>query len=151
MTEAPVGGSEGIPVQPEGAPASYDADLLLGMLVAVINSHADNSAGITLSLGGSLVSGLAINAKTWMDRQEEVLREFSQPIAAIFDGWAQALADQAPDGDGSTIEEAIEQVADAHFVHLTDATIVTGPHQRDLGLMRVRLDRVDSWSLATIH
>jgi hypothetical protein len=98
--------------------------------------------GITVAVGGGLVSGVLIAREKWLDKyvlaystSDKDGQEFARQLRAAFG------EDDLPESDDSPFRY--------HYLHLQDAQVVHGstglPVDR-AGFWRVRLDAVTGWS-----
>lgn len=98
-------------------------DLVLQDLVGIVNRFPASAFGITLFVGGSVVTGMLISAQEYFERYasvwREALKETPDVAERIANGWA-AL------GSKHANEAQENPRGPFHFVHLRDALILTG-------------------------
>ncbi|WP_166435857.1 hypothetical protein [Cellulomonas shaoxiangyii] len=112
-----------------------------------LGGDSRNEIPLTLSCSGTVVAGIAVPQETWVHLLGEEFREvLPSPVG---DDVADGL--RTVDADGREREVAArESGAEPAFgyVNLKDAVLV--PSGTWLGLWRVRLDRLDGWTLGSI-
>lgn len=116
------------------------ADGLLLDLIHVLNGNPDGILGITVTVGGSIISGIAIGRDAWIDAQR-ARRGPDDGLDGLWNDYTTASAER-------TNPEFID-----YFLHLKDATHVGRPGSVPANggvLMRVRASEVSSWSLIFI-
>lgn len=131
-----------------GGPAGDAADPFFEYLARVfLGGDARNEVPLTLSCGGTVVAGIAVPRETWVELLGEELRQ----VLPAPDGDDVAAGLSTVEADGRE-REAAARAAGAEptfgYVNLKDAVLV--PSGNWLGLWRVRLDRLDGWTLGSI-
>ncbi|WP_152185542.1 hypothetical protein [Segeticoccus rhizosphaerae] len=125
-----------------------DEDLLLSVLLAVVPGEADSDAsvGVTVTVGGVVISGKAVSfahwSKLWTAEVTRAHEGMGGGLRAALEGWVQERADFI-----SRREAEDRPVPDPAALCLADAKILNGPHTYRAGLMRVRRSQIDAWSL----
>lgn len=111
-----------------------------------LGGDSRNEIPLTLSCGGTVVAGIAVPRETWVDL---LGGEFRQALPSPF-------GDEVAAGLRSVDERTTEDEAAARaegaepsfgYVNLKNAVLV--PSGTWLGLWRVRLDRLDGWTLGS--
>ncbi len=124
---------------------------LRNFVETVIASGAE--VGLTLSIGGSIVSGIAINGEKYVDLFADQFtsggpsNEFGQAVGEAFRGWKKVY--QKPDNAPEDWERP-----HTNYIHLKNARYHTPGHDGIPGngiLWRGRLDRVDGFSLGNFQ
>ncbi|WP_369211213.1 hypothetical protein [Streptomyces flavofungini] len=112
---------------------------VLGML-----EHAkdDSSVGVSFNVNGGLVYGQLIKRSVW---QKLWLAEVSQ--ASQFAGDVLSQITQLTDAEDT--EDEADQPLNFHFVHLKDATFLSGGARQYLGLWRGAMAQIGGWSNST--
>jgi hypothetical protein len=127
-----------------------ELDLVLKFIFGMNGEHKDGSVGITVSVGGTVISGNAVNYQVWNDLVIEGIR------AAGADGVADAMRRVSNTRD--EVHEKMVERREKHgvpappfgYLHLRDARLITGSAALSgPGLWRVRTDRIDGWSFTT--
>lgn len=129
-------------------------DVVLRVLASLAQKHEDFGIGVTLSVQGSLISGILIGRDAWFSAQASLLSRSGEMGAAIGgalrDGVAAAEEDAIADNEAN---EALD--LDHYYVHLRNATIMSGsqPITSSDGpegqgtLWRVRISEVSAWTM----
>ncbi len=138
-------GSTPISTVPEGGDGSDrtpSLDWMLQLLVAMINSDPRNSMGLTLSVRGSVVSGIAVHRGRWAEEMMRAVVEAGSesegsPVADVF---------RSVKMDAEAGSDLGEESVRTGFIHLVDASV----DQVLVGHWRGRLSRVDGWSLGVV-
>jgi hypothetical protein len=142
----------GIDDDPDGLAAEdvESTDYLLELLVKLLGVEAgDTRLSLTLMTSGGILSGEAVSLGTW-----------ERAIETALTG---AQSDGSGDGLPGVLRVHVDAFAAAHesrrerglstpvprFVHLRNARLWTATHSREVGLWRVRIDKIDGWSLGT--
>lgn len=119
----------------------YAPDTALSMLVSTIDRLSDAGVGITVTVGGTQISGRLTARRKWLEEYRAVLGEDLAFIPAIYD----ALWDV--DDERSETEETPKFSA---FLHLAQATTIL-PGGGRLGgenfYWRGRLTEIQGWSV----
>ena len=123
---------------------------MLQVLVHGANETDDGGVGsgvhLTLTVGGTLVSGELISAASWFSIQElEAAERGSLDFGSALGQMASMMKETRTDEDG-------EQLMPNH-IHLINACVLHDsqpiPTSRDLR-WRGRLDKVDGWNLGSL-
>ncbi|WP_136604651.1 gas vesicle accessory protein GvpU [Paenibacillus dokdonensis] len=112
-----------------------DKDFTLGNLSRMAN--AGLIIGITLTVGGNIVSGNMISGKEYMESIADTLENINEQgdtLATLYRSYSSNIY------DGSDESERVE------FVHLKDAIIFQGTVRHQVGLWRGRINAVDGYS-----
>lgn len=130
-------------------PKDLYLDILMDFVLGSNNDSEDGSFGITLSLQGQAISGLAISHDAWTRHFVDQLREASSGLgdamSTLFDNF------NARNREVAARAESSEQLRPSRrFIHLRDATVFTGTTRLNVGLTRVALDDVSGWSLGSL-
>jgi hypothetical protein len=145
-TEAPPDATYGMWSPPE--PDAWRGDLLLGEIISTLNVLGSSSEEVweevALVVGSSVIVGRAVNGPSWLTSQAESLRRDGASTNGCrtrpLQEWAEAMerlrSTYREDDDSDSVG----------YVHLRDVTVY-GPRRFDTAFMRVRLDRVDAWTL----
>ncbi|WP_145153082.1 gas vesicle accessory protein GvpU [Paenibacillus xylanexedens] len=115
-------------------------DVTLEALVRVANIGL--SIGVTLSVGGALVSGILASGKEYMESVADLfegVNEQGEHLASIYRRFAEGV-----------YSEAIPDDANIEFIHLKDATIYHGTTDFNISLWRGKLSAVDGFSFGTL-
>jgi hypothetical protein len=142
--------SEGtdLPSEPDEERPIDDGDFELGMLVRLANAGA-MSLGVTLWVGGSVISGLLVGAATYFDGvAEKTARaggDGGEVLAGLYRDKAAAFREQI----GTEFETAFSAPYTLTFIHLQHARVFSPGGffiPRDEGVWwRGRIDRVDGF------
>jgi hypothetical protein len=130
-------------------------DEVLRLLVQEINSSAALEVGVTLSVRGLLISGVAVGWRAYYKGMSAYLRSAARGsdaekvaghIASIFDGLVQQQ---------DTAEESNPILKDSppSFIHLRDARVLLGSESvpRQQGMWwRSRLSEIDGFTVGTL-
>ena len=133
----------------ETASDDYAApDWLLGLFVHAANA-SEMSMGVTLTVGGTLVSGSLIGLseyeRLFVETVQAASPDFAEGMKQVFaEGMKQREAQLA------ALEAAGQQPPDARFIHLRNAHVIMGEEWTPASLWRARLDSVDGWSIGSI-
>jgi len=153
-TEEPNSAEQPEPEGDEESPLDRDAgDPNLSVLVRIANTGA-MTMGVTLLVGGAVVSGLLVGSIEYFEslasRLEEEGGEGGQALADVYRTQAGEFREQMP----SDFDEAFGAPYVATFIHLKNAHVFSpsgayipknqGTHWRG------RLDSVDAWSIGSI-
>ncbi len=104
------------------------------------------SFGVSLLVGGTWVTGVAISGQQWFrELAEGVRRSGSSEAAELFAGAVRELGD-------SIYGPVSDQSLPIGFIHLNGARALAGGAPVEEGrLVRLRLDRVDGWLLGELR
>lgn len=131
-------------------------DPVLQFLVTfVTDSESEGSLGLTVTVGGTLITGQLVSYRTWFHRLEMLAAEQAMSAAQFVGAIGSWVSDQHAQFKG-----ADDEPLPSH-VHLADARIVQGAHYPLDGVVtlipaapalmwRSRLDRIDGWSLGEL-
>lgn len=143
--DEPETGSDGV-----GVEIDQRGDEVLANLVRAANK--DFEMGITLAVGGLLVTGILVGPRRWLDGLLAELREGNDGLAAFADGLDEGLGaafaqhDRELDGDDwKYVEIAFVHLRDARFVQPGASPI---PENRPV-VWRGLFESVDGWCLGT--
>ncbi len=125
-------------------------DVLLTVLAGSLQEARDFEIGLTVTVAGGVVSGLAIGRDRWLSKFASVTRE-AQPGAETSLGEAFEAAIHQID-----LERPAEEEVSFGFLHMVDARFISGagmsPSSGSPGfLWRGRLTHVTSWSLGQLR
>jgi hypothetical protein len=128
-----------------------DGDWLLAIFVRAANRGA--SVSVTLSVGGSIVSGMLVGAAEYLEglgaEFEATDMDDKDKMGDMFREMAvQAREEWSPENDEQTDDYVVS------YIHLKDARYLGGaggymPSNRGLW-WRGRLDKVDGWSFGSL-
>lgn len=134
------------------APATPPAGFLDGILLGLRDSAQSGSitgVGITLTIGGSVISGTLVGRNTWLDSMHNDLSTNHPTIGKV----TEVLRDTFRHDLSGDEAELSKLMDDDLFIHLVDAKYVTGmnalPSEGSL-FWRGRIDRVEGWSLGAL-
>jgi len=145
-TEAPTEVPYGAWSPPE--PDEWHGDLLLGEIISTLNALGSSSEevweDVSLVVGSAIIVGRAVNGPSWLTEQAARLREDNaatnglrtRPLGEWADAMERVRSTYRDDDDSDSVG----------YVHLRDVTVY-GPRRFDTPFMRVRLDRIDAWTL----
>jgi hypothetical protein len=128
-------------------------DWALGILLRLtVDLSVENSIGLSVVAGGSLVSGIAIHREKWLELLASQIR------AAGVDGSTDVLAGGLETLVGGAFKGVVDmkQRRDAaklpmpatHFLHFRDARVYTGQWV-NYAVFRVNLADVTGWSIGS--
>lgn len=126
-------------------------DGYLDILLSAMNGFKDElegSFGVTLVVGGSVVSGTAIGRKEWIRLFVESLQDNGADflVKVLGDTWPDAQKYFENDYDR---RDALNlRTRKRAFIHLKDARVHNGATHK-VGLWRGSLDSVDGWSMGS--
>ncbi|TMV44816.1 hypothetical protein FE783_31265 [Paenibacillus mesophilus] len=126
-----------------------EKDWLLAAYVAVVNGSSIEM-GVTLSVGGTTISGMMISGQTYTRLLIESLRAAGSSGAETI---ANALEEPLTAFYGNRVEQDSEQVANIGFIHLKNVKILGGNNQFiefNNCLWRGRLSTVDGFILGNL-
>lgn len=127
------------------------ADGILDVFLASLLGHEDTDAevGVTISVGGSLISGVAIPRgrwqKLWFSSMREAAPALTDAIEPQFNKQLQATAALFVEREKQGLP-----IPALKFLHLRDVTMWQGSQKVHLPVWRARLDRLDGWSVGTL-
>jgi hypothetical protein len=125
-------------------PAPYDE--MLERLVAAANG-GEFSMGVTLTVGGAVITGDLVGGEAWLDALVQRLE--TSPRAGMV---GQGLATELRKRFTPTGEELNDELNHPlQYIHLMNATAVTGLGGNPNGLWRVRVAEVTAWTLGTLR
>ncbi|WP_445154142.1 hypothetical protein ACTWLI_12505 [Arthrobacter sp. Hor0625] len=128
-------------------------DLLLEVMLAMAHGRRDDgegSLGLTVTIDGVAISGIAISAKEWRRRMSELLEPAGAAFASAFTEVASDLADKK--AEMLAAREAENRPAPApRFIHMRDAYLVSGNTHQKMPLWRGRLSKLSGWSIGSIN
>lgn len=152
MTEDEQGGEQSEQVQ-ESLPreAFIPPDFFLEFMLTTLDAGdegkpTDSNMALTVTVGGSIISGDAISQASWIDRTMSAV-EASNPTwggqtRGVFEEWLAA-------GEQSRAEReaAGRPRIRHHFLHFDNAVFHAGGEDVRIGLVRVKVDEVQAWSM----
>ena len=113
------------------------------------HEESTGSFGLTLTVGGSVISGTVIPVMTWHRLWTEDIRE--QGARLIADGLEQVQATivaRAKFVDDQRELEERPRIA-RRFIHMRDVSIWTGTQRFDVPLWRGPMNAVTGWSMGS--
>lgn len=126
---------------------SYQPDSVLAALVGTAAKQGGGT-GITLLVGGALVTGDLANRIEWLDGLREAHPDDTIYMEGVRAAWAEVHAKYAADSDDDPMPEY-----DA-MIHLINARVFQGskliPDGEQAMFWRGRLSEVQGWSLGTL-
>jgi hypothetical protein len=138
-------------VEPLAAMAAVP-DPVLADLVHAVNHGGDTEISLTLSVSGTVISGMLIaNTKFFKLLADSVIAAGAAPGGSPVESFADFMRSGAdvPDADAGDGEEAIEVTL---YIHLRDAVVwAPGGASLPAQLWRGRLSHVSGWSLGAIR
>lgn len=115
------------------------------------NDQGEGAIGMTLQLNGSIVSGIAISRKTWMDATIKSLTtaagtEMGEAVSSVFDLINDKYIERHDKRDQADLP-----LRRREFVHMKDVrvTVCGANDSYGLPLWRGSLDDVTGWSLGS--
>ncbi|KAF6561971.1 hypothetical protein G9G63_20170 [Paenibacillus sp. EKM202P] len=117
-----------------------DKDFTLENLVRIVN--AGLIIGITLTVGGNIITGNMISGKEYMNSITETfenINEQGETLASMYRSYANTIY---------ASEDASEW--DVEFLHLKDAIILQGTTRLEVDLWRGKINAVDGYSFGYI-
>lgn len=113
-------------------------DLYLHILIRMLEEGGDHrsSMNMAFNVGGGLLYGQLISHAAWHEEWSELVRQANEWAGEVVD-----YAFEAVEGD-----EKGGQAEPSHFVHLRDATFLSGGVTQRLGLWRGPLAQIGGWS-----
>jgi hypothetical protein len=133
-------------VRPLKYPTVPDAQLMA--MVSFVETDPGNSAGITISHNGSVVSGNLVSRETWLIRVRELMSTASGTGADAVAELMEVVAESSDKRLAQLIAEGQTPPLD-YFFHLVDVTIVSsGLHK--VPVWRGQLSHVSGWSFGSV-
>lgn len=134
-------------------------DTTLAILVRAANRGSDFSFGITLHVGGALVTGELVGGTTFWAEQAEHVRRTGvgtgvEAMASMMDEVARYYEEELGSGeDGADDADASRNLTPEAFIHLRNARTITsqGDVPSEGTFWRGRLAAVDGYSLGTTN
>jgi hypothetical protein len=117
-------------------------DLQLQMLIRLIGQDAHATLPLTLVVGGGFLYGDLISHEAWTAEWARSLRGIDGPGADLLELFPQQVDQAVVDRQGHETPQRLPQ-----WIHLRDATGVTGSEPVHMPLWRGRLTDVSGWSL----
>lgn len=152
--------SDPAPWTPDGDPDGYTfedvrpKDSYLQTILSFytgMNDQGEGAIGLTLQLNGSIVSGIAISRKAWIDGTVESLTtaagsEMGEAVGSVFN-----LINDKHIERQEARDKADLPVRHREFVHMKDVRVTVGGANDYYGLplWRGSLDDVTGWSLGS--
>lgn len=129
-------------------------DLLLAMLLLVCE-HSGVGFPITVSCGGTLVSGHIVPQKVFFTKLHEQMKTQAtyptgtpESIKSMVETVFKSFSDGTESGSGERFKEALENGDFPQMLHFEDAVVIGPDGQRAIvGLWRGRLGSVDGFSV----
>ncbi|GIG40498.1 hypothetical protein Cph01nite_22600 [Cellulomonas phragmiteti] len=127
------------------------ADGILDIFLTAVLGYKDTDAsvGITVSIGGALVSGTAIPRgrwqQLWFDSMRAAAPGLTTALEPHFDRQLDATAEVYDRRDKAGLP-----IPALKHLHLRDVTMWNTSQQVHLPIWRARLDRLDGWSIGTL-
>jgi hypothetical protein len=134
----------------EALARAVEKDIVLVQLASMANDSPSAEVGITLSVGGALVSGNLIGGPTYFKRQADAIRGVAngESLAEYFETFGSAQYAGSENKDRLTLADLYNSIT---FIHLSDVTVMlTNVPTVRLSLWRGRLAAVDGWSLGRL-
>lgn len=137
----------------------HGIDYLLSTWVAVADK-ADTGVGVTLSIGGTLVTGTITGVGAYIDGTMDALEASGGDWTYLREQLHDAVPDQPEDlpedPDDLSDEQLLELIkVSAAYVHLKDAKLITPmgivPTSGSGVYWRARLDRIDGWCYGILN
>lgn len=132
-----------------------EGDFFLRDLILTAIS-TDTSLAITLTIGGSLVSGLLVSPRRWFKEYGEIFasafenQDLADTLKADYETTGNEIADRAKKNAEENYDQASENVK---YIHLVDAVVFAGskplPTQGKL-IWRGRVSEVSGFSLGML-
>ncbi len=123
-------------------------DWLLEHLASILDEVETEGAEIWVSIvllvGGTMITGLAGNAQSWMALQVDALRQSAsgdEEGLAFLGRWAAGL-----DETRAELQES-GPTFPVDYLHLRNVSVVHAAGVSNLAFLRVRLDQVEAWHL----
>ena len=121
---------------------TYDWTLdILVSFVAGMDEHTGPQMGLTLTVGGTLISGTLCSMGAWLDAIAEIPVSSSdaEPVMdAIVDSWRETLPEMAAARAANPSRR--------EFLHMRNARVHMGSTNHNVGAIRVRLSEVTAWA-----
>lgn len=127
-------------------------DLILHLITSVLLSDDDSNSGtiaMTLTIGGSIVSGSVIGANEWLTGTSAQLVTGNETIGKAFTD-SFNLIKQTMSQTKARREAEGRPTAAPNYVHMKDVTINPGPNQIGLPLWRATLSDISGWTLGRV-
>lgn len=127
----------------------HQPDTMLGILVQLVERGTFTSVGVTLTVGGSLVSGDLVSRRPWLAAQMEVAPGFMADMMRAFaERWEEAAGSIAAEDEDDPLPSYFEHL------HLSDARWYLGGGEAvpsDGAHVRVCLANVQAWSFGRFN
>jgi hypothetical protein len=131
-------------------------DEYLAAVVATIDVHPEVSIGVTLLVGGLLVSGQIESGEAWFEHHREDLESRQPGFGAIFESEIERYAEERSRAESTPVENRTDEERDrviVSYVHLRDVTILAAdgsPLSDQPTRWRCRLAAIDGWRFGPI-
>lgn len=140
-------------IEDERGPGQEDrGDPTLSVLVRIANAGG-MSLGVTLMVGGAVVSGILVGTADFNEGLAEYIDQKSGPDGKFLADMHRKAAEDLRSEFGDDFKAAFGAPYVATYIHLRDARVYT-PHgsvPRNEGIFwRGRLDSVDGWSIGSL-
>lgn len=133
-------------VSPRDLPLYYLLSTTVGF-----DDDKEGSFGITMSLGGQVVSGLVISRKAWLERMQQLVRDeagaeaLADGLGMMGDTIATVTAENKARREALNLPPATRQ-----FIHLRDVRVyLPGGDNLDVKLWRADLKHLTGWTLGS--
>lgn len=145
MTEAGTSAPDGF--TPEDLKTT---DYFLEEFIDLLGVEAsDQRFSLTLMTSGGILSGEAVSVGTWEKEIQATLASAqSHGSVGVVAGLLHEDIEAIVAARKSRLDGGLS-TPPPRFVHLSQARLWTGPHHRDVGLWRVRIERVNGWSFGS--
>jgi hypothetical protein len=113
-------------------------------------NDSENTFGLTFTLDGALVSGIAISAKSWNRLMSESLGEAHSALGEHFAEMTGELAASSREVVQSRIDDD-RPLAAYRFIHMRDVRITAGGITQFVPLWRAQVSKVSGWSIGSTN
>jgi hypothetical protein len=133
-------------------PKDWALELLVNMTVD-LGTSAENSIGLTVTVGGMLVSGMVIHREKWAELLVAQMRAaggtgnaevIAAALSTAIGGRHAAATAMQERRDQSSLPAPVRR-----FLHFRDARVYTPDHWQELPLYRVAIEDVSGWALGS--
>jgi hypothetical protein len=134
------------PATPAVQPFVEVGDEMLSALAHLAQTMTGTEIGLTVTVPGSVVTGLLVGRNAWM----ELLIEQGNQAGGTAQGFLTAFAEnfKLPVAD----EDEAEELISYGYLHFKDAAIQLGTGLSQTGMLwRVRIDQVGAWSFVRMQ
>ncbi|ELP64146.1 hypothetical protein PV735_05410 [Streptomyces turgidiscabies] len=117
------------------------ADYYLVLMTTLLEKVGENSSiGVSLNISGGLVTGHLVTHKVWEALWKEQVSQANEWVGGVI---ARVLEETATD-------EVEDEAIPVRYIHLKDATFISGSTTSKVGLWRGPLHQVAGWTNSTI-